>query len=136
MVKERFCYAVEKLIHQINAPKYLSQPSNQLFEECFWVVQLPSSYSPLVIPQFSIFKKRIESGFNEHAQLRLQLLRCYPVLRICDLRVNIGLKTRLIINILLFDVDCKIFGPSTTNVSVRASQISVTHSHYLFVTQR
>ena len=50
-----------------------------------------------------------------------------------DSRVNIGLKTRLIV--LLLDVDRKIYGPLPTNASVRASQISVTHSHSLFLTQ-
>ena len=38
-------------------------------------------------------------------------------------------------NISLFDLDYKIYGPSTTNASVRASQILVRHSHYLFVTE-
>ena len=35
LVKKRFWYAVKKLIHKINSPKDLSQPSIDPSEECF-----------------------------------------------------------------------------------------------------
>ena len=99
------------------------------------------NFLPLIVLlkflSFSIFDSKGSKAYI------ISTLNCvyssYDVIQcctICDSRVDINLKIWLIINILLNKVDCKrISSPSTTNILLRTSQLSVPHSHFLFVTQ-